>query len=558
MPRVRKICSAISLVLIFSIVSLLAQGSTQDAASRPAEPNSELEEPSFPASPEKEFAEGRILVKPTEEGASQADLKALNRRNGAKIEEVIPGARTKVIDLPDDLPVERAVDIYENAPFVEYAEPDFILEPTKSPNDPFFDRLWGLNNTGQTGGSYDVDIDAPQAWNVSVGDPNTTVAVIDSGVNIGHPDIKNNVWINPGEIPRNGQDDDNNGYVDDTRGWDFINDNPGVYDRADGEEHGTHIAGTIAAVGNNDRGITGVNWQASIAPLKFLGPEGGFVSDAVEAIDYAVAEDIGVSNNSWGSGYYSQTLKDAIDRADAAGHLFVAAAGNGGIDGVGDDNDQNPFYPASYDSPNIVSVAATNKGDYVTRFSNYGDTMVDLGAPGVNVLSTLPGNEYGYFSGTSMAAPHVAGTASLIKTTSPDLDDGQIKARIMEYVDVRPGLQGKTVSGGRLNTYRALTENGDGVDPVVFNVEPAPSAKIRDRTPIIRAIVRDNQTNLAKQNIRLYLDGRRLTNFYYNRDNDRLARGTGRLSYSRHTVKIFAYDGAGNVKIAKWSFQVAK
>lgn len=557
MVHVLKTLSSFGLLVAASVILTFSQGSVQKAASQPAEPKKGTEEASFQASADKEFAEDKILVKPAED-ASQADLKALNRRNGAKIEEEIPGSRTKVIDLPKDLPVEKAVTIYENVPFVEYAEPDFVLEPTKFPNDPFFDRLWGLHNTGQTGGDYDVDIDAPQAWNVSVGDPDTTVAVIDSGVNIGHPDLKDNIWINPGEIPRNGKDDDNNGYVDDTRGWDFINDDPSVYDRQDGERHGTHVAGTIAAVGNNDRGVTGVNWRASIVPLKFLGPEGGFVSDAVEAIDYAVAEGVDISNNSWGGGFYSQTLKDAIDRADAAGHLFVAAAGNGGSDGMGDDNDQNPFYPASYDSSNIISVAATNKGDYLTRFSNYGDTTVDLGAPGLNILSTLPGNDYGYFSGTSMAAPHVAGTAALIKSTSPGLDDNQIKTQIMSYVDERPALQGKTVSGGRLNAYRAITENGDGEDPVVFNVEPAPNATIEDRTPIIRAIVRDNRTNLAKQNIRLYLDGRRLTNFYYNRDNDRLARGTGRLSYDRHTVKILAYDGAGNVKIARWSFRVVR
>src|SRR5918999_1287399 len=268
------------------------------------------------------------------------------------------------------------------------------------------------------------DADAPEAWNTGTGTAATVVAVIDEGVDVSHPDLRNNIWKNPGEVPGNGVDDDRNGYVDDVNGFDFANDDASVYDPdpidGSGDEHGTHVAGTIAAEGNNGAGITGVNWQAKVMALKFLGPNSGSTLDAVEAINYAVAKGADISNNSWGYvGSPSRSLKDAITRADNAGLLFVAAAGNGGADGVGDDNDANSTntnYPSSFSNPNIISVAATDNRDRLASFSNFGASTVDLGAPGVNVLSTLPGNRYGYYSGTSMATPHVTGVAALLKS----------------------------------------------------------------------------------------------------------------------------------------------
>jgi subtilisin family serine protease len=330
-----------------------------------------------------------------------------------------------------------------------------------------------LSNTGQTGGTAGADIAAPRAWSTTTGDADTVVAVIDTGTDINHPDLKNNVWINPGETAGNGVDDDKNGYVDDVNGWDFHNNDASVYDAASEDSHGTHVAGTIAAEGNNGIGVTGVNWKAKIMPLKFLGPNGGYTSNAVKAIDYAVAKGAKISNNSWGGGGYSQTLKDAISRADASGHLFIAAAGNGGSDGIGDDNDATPSYPASYDNPNIVSVAATDSKDALAGFSNYGGASVDLAAPGVGILSTLPGNTYGSYNGTSMATPHVSGVAALLKSKNPAADDATLKERLIKSVDARSNLSGKTTTGGRLNAAEALgvksAELGFAASPLTVN-----------------------------------------------------------------------------------------
>lgn len=433
------------------LCSVVVSAGRADAQAGPAGPD-----PSFATSENGDFAEGRILVK-LDEDTPRKVLDNANRRNNARVEERLEEVGVDVIDLPRGLKVSEAVDRYDSYLGVEYAEPDFRLQPAQvSANDPDYPKLYGLNNTGQTGGTVDADIDVPEAWSQTTGRPETLVSVIDTGVDINHPDLANNIWTNPGEVPGNGRDDDGNGYVDDVNGWDFYNGDNTVFDAGDGDEHGTHVAGTIAAEGNNDTGVTGVNWRASIMPLKFLGPNGGFTSDAIKAIDYAVAEGASISNNSWGGGGYSQSLKDAITRADAAGHLFVAAAGNGGLDGVGDDNDVTPSYPASYDNPNIISVAATDKDDELAGFSNFGERTVDLGAPGVRILSTLPGNSYGVYSGTSMATPHVTGVAALVKSENPQATDDQVKARILEAAEAKSGLQSRTVTDGRLDAARAL------------------------------------------------------------------------------------------------------
>ncbi len=422
-------------------------------------PEGSANRPSFDASAtEEEFAPGRILVK-LKEGVPVQGLEALNRQNGASVKEKLPHTRVQVVKLPKELPVKTAIKRYEASPDVEYAEPDFVFEPsqTVSADDPSYPKLYGLNNTGQTGGTAGSDIAAPKAWGTTTGDQGTVVAVIDTGTDINHPDLKNNVWTNLNETPANGIDDDKNGYVDDVNGWDFANNDASVYDAASEDGHGTHVAGTIAAEGNNGIGVTGVNWKAKIMPLKFLGgPNGGYTSNAVKAIDYAITKGAKISNNSWGGTGSSQTLKDAIARADAAGHLFVAAAGNGGSDGVGDDNDSTPSYPASYDNPNIISVAATDSKDALAGFSNYGAKSVDLAAPGVSILSTLPANTYGGYSGTSMATPHVSGVAALLKSKDPAADDAALKERILKAADAKSNLSAKTLTGGRLNAAQAV------------------------------------------------------------------------------------------------------
>ncbi len=331
---------------------------------------------------------------------------------------------------------------------VRYAEPDYRVQATVLPDDPRFPELYGLHNTGQTGGTPDADIDAPEAWDRQTG-TDVVVAVIDTGLDYNHEDIVGNVWTNPGEIPGNGIDDDNNGYVDDVRGWDFVNNDNDPFDDND---HGTHVSGTIAAVGNNGIGVTGVNWSARIMPLKFLSARGsGSTADAISALDYAVMMGARISNNSWGGGAFSQALYDAIAAAQAAGHLFVAAAGNDGVN-----TDVTPSYPASYDLDNIVSVAATDDNDALAGFSNFGAVTVDLGAPGVSILSTTPANTYSSFSGTSMATPHVAGTAALLLAADPTLDVVALKAALLDSVDAVAALAGLTVSGGRLNAANAL------------------------------------------------------------------------------------------------------
>jgi len=534
-----------ALVFLYLIVE-----STTQVAKTQAEVGAE--DPSYQEGPQQKFASGEIIVK-LQDQATQADLRQLNASNDASIEEDLPRSNVNVVDLPRDLTVQEAVQTYEDSPDVEYAEPNFKLYPTAVPNDPAFDKLWGLNNAGQSiggqAGTLDADIDAPEAWNVSTGNATVVVGVIDEGIDISHPDLRDNIWRNPDEVPGDGVDNDNNGYVDDVNGYDFANNDASVYDpdsiTGQGDEHGTHVAGTIAATGDNGVGVTGVNWDAQVASLKFLGPDGGYTSDAVEAVNYAVKEKIPISNNSWGGGGYSQSLRDAIARADAAGPLFVAAAGNGGSDGVGDNNDATPHYPSSYDVPNVISVAATDNRDALASFSNYGNNSVDLAAPGVDILSTLPGNRYGYYSGTSMATPHVSGVATLVKSQNPSADDAQIKAQILQFTDPKSNLTNTTTSDGRLNALRSLTQSADTTDPTITNPKPAPGRKTKDRTPTISATVDDN-SQMTQANVQLYLDGTRRT-AVYDPTTERLEYNARRLSYSRHTARIVAKDNAGNV-----------
>jgi len=339
----------------------------------------------------------------------------------------------------------RAVKILRGIKGVKYAELNTLRYIDATPNDTQFSSLWGLNNTGQTGGTFDADIDAPEAWNSFTGSPNMVVADIDTGLDMTHPDIAANVYTNPGELPGNGLDDDGNGFVDDMHGWDFAyNDNDPSDTDIVCNGHGTHTAGTIGAVGNNGVGVTGVNWQVKIMPLKifksFGGACGASTSDIIMAVNYAASMGVRVSNNSYGSNTASQPEKDAIG---AWKSIFVAAAGNSG-----QNTDNFPQYPAAYDLPNIISVAATDHNDSMAFFSNFGMTSVDLGAPGVAILSTTPGNTYGILSGTSMSAPHVTGAATLLMAKDPTLTVNEVKWRILAGVD--PAAL-PVATGGRLN-----------------------------------------------------------------------------------------------------------
>ena len=287
------------------------------------------------------------------------------------------------LKLPKDMTVEEALKIYHNDPSVEYAEPNYLrYAAATTPNDTLFSNLWGLNNPA------DIDIDAPEAWDITTGNSNVVVAVLDSGVDYKHPDLAANIWTNQTELTGSpGVDDDGNGKIDDTRGWDFIDDDN---DPVDSDDHGTHVAGTIAAVGNNGTGITGVVWTAQIMPLRFLDAFGsGSVANAIEAIDYAIDKGARIINASYGSYTFSMAERDAIARARDAGILFVAAAGNDNWD----NDSASKNYPSSYNLANIIAVAATDQSDYRASFSNYGVNSVDVAAPGTSIFSTRPARQ---------------------------------------------------------------------------------------------------------------------------------------------------------------------
>ncbi len=340
-------------------------------------------------------------------------------------------------------------------PAVAYVEPDFVIVPERFSGDPSFSSLWGLHNTGQSGGLVDADIDAPEAWDVTTGSRSVVIAVIDTGVDYGHRDLAANAWRNPGEIAGDGIDNDGNGFVDDVYGWDFANRDA---DPMDDEGHGTHVAGTIGAVGGNGTGVVGVNWQVSIMALKFLTSSGsGSTSGAIGAINYAtrMKRDFGVNvvatNNSWGGGGFSAALRDAIAAGGRQNILFVAAAGN-----VGTNNDTTPAYPANYTDASVISVAASDRSNRLASFSNYGAASVDLAAPGVSITSTLPGNRYGSYSGTSMATPHVAGVVGLLAAANPAATAAEIRAAILTTTTPVAGFAGRMVTGGLLNAAAAV------------------------------------------------------------------------------------------------------
>jgi len=391
--------------------------------------------------------------------------------------------------------LDRSVEILNRDPTVDFAEKVPIYRLQLTPPDPDFGEQWPLENTGQSGGTPDADIDATDAWDIEDGSSNPiVVAVIDSGIDYTHPDLDANIWTNPGEdawadpldpTTGNGIDDDGNGLVDDWKGWDFVGGNVLLIspdnDPKDAFGHGTHVAGIVGAATNAAGGV-GVNYHARILPIKIGDASGALNSlEAVASIDYLIDLKTRASNNepnlrvinaSWGSPVPLQALQVAIDAAGAAGIVFVAAAGNGGADGVGDDIDNPPLlqgnWPAAFDSENLVSVAATSGVDSLTGFSNFGVVSVDLGAPGLAYYSTMPtyevvlNTEYGYslnydfLSGTSMASPCVAGAVSLLLAKDPTLSPCEVKSLIMEYTDPLPSLEGVTVTGGRLNVGSAI------------------------------------------------------------------------------------------------------
>ncbi|OLE55990.1 MAG: hypothetical protein AUG51_00235 [Acidobacteria bacterium 13_1_20CM_3_53_8] len=345
---------------------------------------------------------------------------------------------------------------------VLYAEPDYIVSADTVPDDPDFPNLWGLQNNGQSvqgaSGVPGADIGVARAWDVTTGSANNVVAVVDTGIDYTHPDLAANVWSAPSSftVTIGGQS------ITCAQGTHGFNAITMSCDPMDDHNHGTHVSGTIGALGNNSVGVVGVNQRASIIGLKFLNSGGGgTISDAVNAIEFAVqakqvfagtaGANVRVLSNSWGGGGFSQSLLDEIERASSNDMLFVAAAGN-----YSSNNDADPFYPASYNAPNMIAVSATDPNDQLASFSNYGVSTVHLGAPGVNILSTIRGASYGYYSGTSMATPHVSGAAALLLSRCT-LDTTRLKSTLLDNVDFIPALASATITGGRLNVNNALT-----------------------------------------------------------------------------------------------------
>ncbi|GAB4562576.1 MAG: S8 family serine peptidase [Haliangiales bacterium] len=384
----------------------------------------------------------------------------------------VANGRLAKLDLSAGVSVEAALVDLSGHPAIEFAEPNYIVHTTLTPNDPDFGQLYGLHNTGQSGGTPGADISAVNAWDTSVGSQDIVVGVIDTGIDYNHPDLAANMFVNPGEIPNNGVDDDGNGFVDDVHG---INAITGSGDPFDDNDHGTHVAGTIGAVGDDGVGVVGVNWDVSLMGLKFLSGSGsGTTADAITCIDYAVdmklnrGVNLRVLNNSWGGGGFSQALEDAIASANSADILFAAAAGNSSSN-----NDSSPHFPSSYDVDNVLAVASTDRFDGMSSFSSFGATSVDLGAPGSSILSTTPGNTYSVFSGTSMATPHAAGAAALILSVNDTLTATEVKDILMSTGDPVAALSGVTVSGNRINVEAALA----AADPQPgFNLDVSPGS----------------------------------------------------------------------------------
>jgi large repetitive protein len=395
-----------------------------------------------------EHAPDRLIVKFKASAAEDTKLDILQKINLKRLRR-LPITRMELIALPPGQTLAQSLAALKNNPNVEYAEPDYIVHTSQQAfsNDPYALNLWGLNNIGQSGGVANADIDLPEAWASYRPSVMLIVAVIDTGIDYSHPDLISQMWINTAEdinrdgkyttADHNGKDEDGNGYIDDVVGWDFANkDN----DPMDDNNHGIGVAGV------------GGRGGVKVMALKFLRADGsGYTSDAISALAYAGNKRAFIANNSWGGGSYSQALYDAIYAYRQKSGLFIAAAGNNGVDA-----DSSPSYPAAYNLDSIISVASITNTDAMSGFSNFGATSVDIAAPGSSIVSTLPGNRYGAMNGTSMAAPHVSGVAALVWSQRPTIGLLKIKSILMGSARKTPALQGKTVSGGVVNANSAL------------------------------------------------------------------------------------------------------
>ena len=404
-------------------------------------------------------------------GTTLDQIRAIASSNHDQLaDEIESVSGLSVIDDLDDADAESVAAQYSSRSDVEYAEPNFQIklddpsqEATPSdllyrktgdevPNDPMFNDQWALNNLGQDGGKKRADIDALKAWQTARGSDAVVVAVLDTGVDFTHEDLRENMWVRPEKLAP--YHDDELGDINDLNGY---NGTDAIADPMDDNGHGTHCAGIIGAEGNNGIGISGINWKVKIMPLKFLG-RGGFGSTdaAIEAINYAIDRrkngvNVRVISASWGSNSRSKALEDTIRAASDAGILFIAAAGNDGSD-----NDRRPHFPSNYDIPNVISVAALDRNDKLASFSNYGAKSVHVAAPGKDIVSTWLNDGYRAASGTSMATPYVSGIAALIISNDPGISMKDLRSRILGSADPLESLRGRVETGSRICAANAL------------------------------------------------------------------------------------------------------
>ncbi|SNC75965.1 Subtilase family protein [Hymenobacter gelipurpurascens] len=412
--------------------------------------------------PGKDYVANELLVKFKAGASETAKSNALAHISGKVSEKILTkamqraGEKEGLLVVRTPLTALEAIGKMRGGLEVEYAEPNYLYTHSVVSADPYFTNgsLWGLDAKNAYGSQ------ASTAWAANhTGSAGVFVGIIDEGIQFEHPDLAGQIWTNPYD-KADGIDNDGNGYIDDIHGWDFDGNDNTIYDggsRGSLDDHGTHVSGTIGAKANNGQGVAGMNWSVTIISTKFLGRRGGTTANAVKAVDYLNdlktrhSLNIVASNNSWGGGGFSQALSDAVTRANIADILFIAAAGNGGSDGVGDNNDATASYPSNLPQANVIAVAAITSTGARSSFSNYGATTVDIGAPGSGIWSSTAFSIYESYSGTSMATPHVTGAAALYAASHPGSSAATIKAAILNSATPTSSLSGKCVTGGRLN-----------------------------------------------------------------------------------------------------------
>jgi subtilisin family serine protease len=453
---------ALALILIAAFAGRLHKWNWHRPSLQTSQPSRGAEQTETdPGSDESDSSKTEILVR-FRSNVSRDAIENITSRLNDEVEDRIEAVDgLDVIEDEDNRSADEVLAQYRALSEVEYAEANSEIKLDHEgagkhvhANDELFYQQWGLFNHGQDGGKSGADISAMQAWAVTKGSDQVVVAVLDSGVDYTHPDLAGNIWTRPEIIKQYEDEDLTEGAIDDVHGFNVVEDNG---DPMDDNGHGTHCAGIIGAEGGNEVGIAGVNWTVKIMPLRFMDSDGaGTTKDAIEAINYVINRkragvNVRVISASWGSTIKSRAMEDVIRKAGDEGILFVAAAGNDHSD-----NDAKPHYPASYDLNNVISVAALDRNDELTAFSNWGATSVDVAAPGQQIVSTWLNHGFEERQGTSMATPFVAGVAALILSTNTAISIDDLRTRLLTSVDAVPSLKGKVATGGRINAAKAV------------------------------------------------------------------------------------------------------